>query len=95
MESVILLFETLGYALDGDVTFNLSLLIELDACLKLSKLGLFALSESALGGSVLDASTTGIRSIAMLRRSWGEISLWLTTWFGLRGYNPLPGGCCP
>jgi hypothetical protein len=53
MESVILLFETLGYALDGDVTFNLSLLIELDACLKLSKLGLFALSESALGGSFI------------------------------------------
>ena len=51
MKPVILLFETLGHALDGDITFNFTLFIELDACLKLSKLGLFALSESALGGS--------------------------------------------
>lgn len=51
MESVILLFETLGYTLDGDVALNLSLFIELDACLKLSELRLFALSECALGGS--------------------------------------------
>jgi len=39
--------------LDGDITFNFSLFIELDACLKLSELGLFAFSESALGGSLL------------------------------------------
>lgn len=63
MESVILLFETLGYALDGDVTLNLSLFIELDACLKLSKLGLFALSESALGGSVI--TVYKIRQVAL------------------------------
>jgi hypothetical protein len=51
MEPVIILFETLGYALDGDITLNFTLLIELDACLKLSEMGLSALSESALGGS--------------------------------------------
>jgi hypothetical protein len=31
MEPVILLFETLGYALDGDITLNFTLFIELDA----------------------------------------------------------------
>ena len=58
MESVILLFQTLGYALDGDVALNLPLFIELDACLKLSELGLFALSESALGGSFIAQNET-------------------------------------
>ena len=51
MEPVILIFETLGYALNGDITLNFTLFIEPDACLKFSELGLFALSESALGGS--------------------------------------------
>lgn len=60
MEPVVLLLETLGNALNSDVTLNFSLFIVLDACLEFSELGLFALSESALGGSVLDASTASI-----------------------------------
>jgi len=50
-EALVFLLETLGYGLESDVTFDLSLLVELDACLKLSKLRLLALSESALCGS--------------------------------------------
>jgi hypothetical protein len=37
-EVVVLLLETLGYSLKGDVPLDLALLIELYACLKLSKL---------------------------------------------------------
>ena len=50
-EVVVFLLETLRYVLEGDVTFDLALLVELDACLKLSKLRLLAFSESALRGS--------------------------------------------
>lgn len=49
-EEVVLLLETLGYSLKGDVPLDLALLIELYACLKLSKLRLLALSEGALCG---------------------------------------------
>ena len=37
-EAVVFLLETLRCVLESDVTFYLALLIELDACLKLSKL---------------------------------------------------------
>jgi len=37
-EAVVLLLETLGYSLKGNVPLDLALLIELYACLKLSKL---------------------------------------------------------
>jgi hypothetical protein len=50
-EEVVFLLETLGYSLEGDVTLDLALLIELDAGLKLSKLRLLAFSEGALRGS--------------------------------------------
>jgi len=50
-EVIVFLFETLCCVLESDVTFDLALLIELDACLKLRKLRLLALSESALRGS--------------------------------------------
>ena len=49
-EAVILLLETLGYSLKGDVPLDLALLIELYACLKLRKLRLFALSKGPLCG---------------------------------------------
>jgi hypothetical protein len=49
-EPVIFLLETLGSSLEGDVTLDLALLVELDARLKFSKLRLLALSESALCG---------------------------------------------
>jgi hypothetical protein len=50
-EALVFLLETLGYVLESNVPFDLSLLVELDACLQLSKLRLLALSESALCGS--------------------------------------------
>ena len=50
-EEVVFLLETLGYSLEGDVTLDLALLIELDAGLKLSKLRLLAFSKGALRGS--------------------------------------------
>lgn len=50
-EEVVFLLETLGYRLEGDVTLDLSLLIELDAGLKLGKLRLLAFSKGALRGS--------------------------------------------
>jgi hypothetical protein len=50
-KTVVFLFETLRYSLEGDVTLDLALLVELDACLKLSKLRLLAFSEGALCGS--------------------------------------------
>ncbi len=49
-ESVVLLLEMLGYGLEGDVPLDIALLIELYACLKLSKLRLLALSKGALCG---------------------------------------------
>lgn len=49
-ETVVLLLEALGDSLKGDVPLDLALLIELYACLKLSKLRLLALSEGALCG---------------------------------------------
>jgi hypothetical protein len=49
-EAVVLLLETLGYSLKGDVPLDLALLIELYACLKLRKLRLLALSKGALCG---------------------------------------------
>ena len=49
-EAVILLLETLGYGLKGDVPLDLALFIELYACLKLRKLRLLALSKGALRG---------------------------------------------
>lgn len=49
-EAVILLLETLGYGLKGDVPLDLALFIELYACLKLRKLRLLALSKGALCG---------------------------------------------
>jgi hypothetical protein len=50
-EAVVFLLETLGYSLEGDVTLDLAMLIELEACLKFSKLRLLALSKGALCGS--------------------------------------------
>lgn len=50
-EVVVFLLQTLRCILESDVTFDLALLIELDACLKLRKLRLLAFSESALRGS--------------------------------------------
>jgi hypothetical protein len=50
-ETVVFLFETLRYSLEGDVTLDLALLVELDARLKFSKLRLLAFSEGALCGS--------------------------------------------
>jgi hypothetical protein len=55
-EALVFLLETLGYGLESDVTFDLSLLVELEACLKLSKLRLLALSKSALCGSSGDTT---------------------------------------
>jgi hypothetical protein len=49
-EAVVLLLETLGYSLKGDVPLDLALFIELYACLKLNKLRLLALSKGALCG---------------------------------------------
>ena len=49
-KAVVLLLETLGYSLKGDVALDLALLIELYACLKLRKLRLLALSKGALCG---------------------------------------------
>jgi hypothetical protein len=49
-EAVVLLLETLGYSLKGDVPLDLALLIELYACLKLRKLRLLALPKGALCG---------------------------------------------
>jgi len=49
-EAVVLLLETLGYSLKGDVPLDLALFIELYACLKLRKLRLLALSKCALCG---------------------------------------------
>jgi hypothetical protein len=60
-EAVVFLLETLGYILEGDVTLDLALLIELYACLKLSKLRLLAFSKGALCGS------SGDNSISMSR----------------------------
>jgi hypothetical protein len=51
MEALIFLLETLGHGLKSDVTFDLALFVELNACLKLSKLRLLALSEGALRDS--------------------------------------------
>jgi hypothetical protein len=49
VKTVIFFFEALGHILEGDVTLDLPLFIELDARLKLSKLRLLALSEGTLG----------------------------------------------
>ena len=38
LEALVLLLETLGYGLESNVAFDVPLLIELDACLKFSKL---------------------------------------------------------
>jgi hypothetical protein len=51
MKAIIFFFKALGHILEGDITLDLALFIELDACLKLSKLRLLALSEGTLGGS--------------------------------------------
>jgi hypothetical protein len=49
-KEVVLLLETLGYSLKGDVPLDLALLIELYACLKFGELRLLALSKCALCG---------------------------------------------
>ena len=76
-EALVFLLETLGYGLESDVTFDFSLLVELDACLKLSKLRLFALSESTLCGS--SGNTTlarhaGKAPLGKHRRNWHTCS---------------------
>ena len=64
MEALIFLLETLGHGLKSDVTFDLALFVELDACLKLSKLRLLALSEGALRDSfrLYQVSTSRFKS---------------------------------
>jgi hypothetical protein len=51
MKEIIFFFEALGRILEGDISLNLALFIELDARLKLSELRLLTLSESTLSGS--------------------------------------------
>jgi hypothetical protein len=51
MKAVIFFFEALGRILEGDISLNLALFIELDARLKLSELRLLTLPESTLSGS--------------------------------------------
>lgn len=45
---LVLLLETLGYVLEGDVPFDLALLVLLYSGLEFGELGLFALTESTL-----------------------------------------------
>jgi hypothetical protein len=66
-EALVFLLETLGDVLESNVPFDLSLLIELDACLQFCKLRLLALSESALCGS--SSKTTLARTLEMHRQN--------------------------
>jgi hypothetical protein len=51
IKAIIFFFEALGRILEGDISFNLALFIELDARLKLSELRLLTLPESTLSSS--------------------------------------------
>ena len=50
-ELVVLVFKTLSDVLEGDVAFDLALLVRLDAGLEFRKLRLFAFSECALSSA--------------------------------------------
>jgi hypothetical protein len=59
-QGLILFLETLCNILEGDIALDLTLLIRLDASLEICELGLLALSKSALGGAVLNASSFAV-----------------------------------
>lgn len=72
-EHLVLLLETLGDALEGDIALDLPLLVSLEAGLEIGELGLLAFTESALCGAVLDASALAVDLLGYIYviQSWG------------------------